>query len=201
MINALQHVPRSNSPESPTAIDPSVFNPPRIQDMNMLYNPAVFSSFSSDNSSSESAPVPDLIPRTVTTSAVHTKVIPPPPVQPRKLDNTAHYKVVYPEKESCQKFVAFTSTSSLNYLLMLTISSDKSLSIFTPNIPLNGTKSRVETQVRVALILALASGSSGDPSSYDRVGRWKWLKLPPGTATRRRSRKEGKIGQYTHCST
>lgn len=160
----------SNSPESPTAIDPSVFNPPRIQDMNMLYNPAVFSSFSSDNSSSESAPVPDLIPRTVTTSAVHTKVIPPPPVQPRKLDNTAHYKVVYPEKESCQN-----------------------LSIFTPNIPLNGTKSRVETQVRVALILAFASGSSGDPSSYDRVGSWKWLKLPPGTATRRRSRKEGKI--------
>lgn len=57
-----------------------------------------------------------------------------------------------------------------------------------------GTKSRVETQVRVTLDLAFTSGTSSDPSHYDRIGSWKWLKLPKGTATRKRSRKEGKIG-------
>ena len=117
MLNAFRHVPfRSNPPESPTAIDPSVFHPSRPQDMNMIYNPSVFSSFSSDNSSSESAPVPDLIPRTVTTSAIHTKVVPPPPVQPRKMDNAAQYKVVYPEKEACQKFVTYTAIWLSTYL-------------------------------------------------------------------------------------
>ena len=42
--------------------------------------------------------------------------------------------------------------------------------------------------------LADASSTSGDPSKYDRVGTWKWLKLPPGTATKKRTRKQGKIG-------
>ncbi len=69
-----------------------------------------------------------------------------------------------------------------------------SLAIMTPNIPSSGTKSRVETQVRVQLDLTLGSCSSGDPFRYDKVGSWKWLKLPKGTATRKRSRKDGKIG-------
>lgn len=63
-----------------------------------------------------------------------------------------------------------------------------------PSIPEGGTKSRVETQVRVTVDLAHASSSSGEPFKYDRVGSWKWLKLPSGTATKRRTRKEGKIG-------
>ncbi|TDL26194.1 hypothetical protein BD410DRAFT_571217 [Rickenella mellea] len=63
----------------------------------------------------------------------------------------------------------------------------------TPNIPPSGTKSRVETQVRVQLDLTLGSCASGDPFRYDKVGSWKWLKLPKGTATRKRSRKDGKI--------
>ena len=67
--------------------------------------------------------------------------------------------------------------------------------MITPSIPPTGTKSRVETQVRVTLDLARASGS-GEQSSYDRVGSWKWIKLPKGTATRKRSRKEGKIGTF-----
>lgn len=62
-----------------------------------------------------------------------------------------------------------------------------------PSIPEGGTKSRVETQVRVTVDLADASSSS-DPFKYDRVGSWKWLKLPPGTATKKRTRKQGKIG-------
>ena len=62
-----------------------------------------------------------------------------------------------------------------------------------PSIPEGGTKSRVETQVRVTVDLAHASASSGEPYKYDRVGSWKWLKLPTGTATKRRTRKEGKI--------
>jgi hypothetical protein len=62
-----------------------------------------------------------------------------------------------------------------------------------PSIPEGGTKSRVETQVRVTVDLADASSSS-EPFKYDRVGSWKWLQLPPGTATKRRTRKQGKIG-------
>jgi hypothetical protein len=62
-----------------------------------------------------------------------------------------------------------------------------------PSIPENGTKSRVETQVRVTVDLAMPS-SFTEPYKYDRVGSWKWLKLPPGTATKRRTRKQGKIG-------
>jgi hypothetical protein len=66
-----------------------------------------------------------------------------------------------------------------------------------PSIPEGGTKSRVETQVRVTVDLAYASATAGDlPSQYDRVGSWKWLKLPKGTATKKRTRKEGKIGPF-----
>ena len=64
-----------------------------------------------------------------------------------------------------------------------------------PSIPEGGTKSRVETQVRVTVDLA-DSSSSSDPYKYDRVGSWKWLKLPHGTATKKRTRKQGKIGPY-----
>lgn len=66
-----------------------------------------------------------------------------------------------------------------------------------PSIPECGTKSRVETQVRVTVDLADTSSSS-DPYKYDRVGSWQWLKLPPGTATKKRTRKQGKIGTVTH---
>jgi len=72
-----------------------------------------------------------------------------------------------------------------------------SLAIMIPSIPEGGTKSRVETQVRVTVDLAYASATAGDqPSQYDRVGSWKWLRLPKGTATKKRTRKEGKIGLF-----
>jgi uncharacterized protein len=70
-----------------------------------------------------------------------------------------------------------------------------SLAIMIPSIPEGGTKSRVETQVRVTVDLAYSSTTAGEqPSQYDRVGSWKWLRLPKGTATKKRTRKEGKIG-------
>jgi hypothetical protein len=62
-----------------------------------------------------------------------------------------------------------------------------------PSIPEGGTKSRVETQIRVTIDLA-DSSSSSDPFKYNRVGSWKWLKLPHGTTTKKRTRKQGKIG-------
>ncbi|KAJ3778689.1 hypothetical protein FB446DRAFT_712751 [Lentinula raphanica] len=96
--------------------------------------------------------------------------VPPPAVPPRKSDLPSRdQKVVHPPKESCFN-----------------------LPIMFPTIPPSGTKSRVETQVRVTVDLADPS-SSTDPRIYDRVGSWKWLKLPPGTATKRRTRKQGKI--------
>jgi len=88
--------------------------------------------------------------------------------------------------------------------IQLPILNSQSLPILTPNIPESGTKSRVETQVRVTVDLAHASSSSGEPYQYDRVGSWKWLTLPPGTFTKKRTRREGKIGDcdtsFMHCT-
>lgn len=87
------------------------------------------------------------------------------------------------------------ATSTLLFAPHFSVLSPISLAILTPNIPESGTKSRVETQVRVTLDLAHASTSAGEHNQYDRVGSWKWLKLPPGTSTKRRTRREGKIGK------
>ena len=69
-----------------------------------------------------------------------------------------------------------------------------SLPIMFPSLPEGGTKSRVETQIRLTVDLAHASASSGEPFKYDKVGSWKWLRLPKGTSTKKRTRKEGKVG-------
>ncbi|KAF5389401.1 hypothetical protein D9757_004262 [Collybiopsis confluens] len=101
-----------------------------------------------------------------------TKPVPPPPtVTPRSSDHSSsrNSKVVHPPKDSCFN-----------------------LPIIFPSIPEGGTKSRVETQIRITVDLADPSSSS-DPHTYDRVGSWKWLKLPPGAATKKRTRKQGKI--------
>ncbi|TFK26494.1 hypothetical protein FA15DRAFT_667378 [Coprinopsis marcescibilis] len=98
-----------------------------------------------------------------------TKPIPPPAPLPRRYDSSANQRVVYPPKESCHNFP-----------------------IIFPSIPEAGTKSRVETQIRVTVDLVDPS-SSTDPYKYDKIGSWKWLRLPPGTATKKRTRKQGKI--------
>lgn len=64
-----------------------------------------------------------------------------------------------------------------------------------PSLPESGTKSRVETQIRLTVDLAHASSSSGEPFKYDKVGSWKYLRLPKGTTTKKRTRKEGKVGE------
>ncbi|KAI8993871.1 hypothetical protein BD414DRAFT_457058 [Trametes punicea] len=93
----------------------------------------------------------------------------PPPAQVRK-DPPALQRVVFPPKESCTN-----------------------LPILFPSLPDGGTKSRVETQIRLTVDLAHASSSSGEHLKYDRVGSWKWLRLPKGTTTKKRTRKEGKV--------
>ncbi|KAL0578283.1 SPT3 Dosage dependent suppressor of Ty-induced promoter mutations-like protein [Marasmius crinis-equi] len=99
------------------------------------------------------------------------KPVPPPPPLNRKLGPVVlkAHKVVYPPKESCFN-----------------------LPIIFPSLAESSLKSRVETQIRVTIDLAHPS-SSPDPTIYDRVGSWKYLKLPQGTATKRRSRKQGRI--------
>ncbi|TFK81199.1 hypothetical protein K466DRAFT_591396 [Polyporus arcularius HHB13444] len=99
---------------------------------------------------------------------VSTKPV-PPPAQVRK-DPPALQRVVFPEKETCSN-----------------------LPIMFPSLPEGGTKSRVETQIRLTVDLAHASSSSGEPHKYDKVGSWKWLRLPKGTTTKKRTRKEGKV--------
>ncbi|KAG6335572.1 hypothetical protein ID866_3512 [Astraeus odoratus] len=100
-----------------------------------------------------------------------TPIMESPTVRPRKRDlGVVPRQVICPPRESCRNLV-----------------------ILTPNIPRSGTKSRVETQIRVTVDLAHGSSSAGELCQYDRVGSWKWLRLPPGTATKRRTRREGKI--------
>jgi hypothetical protein len=115
-------------------------------------------------------------------------IVPPPAMRTCKRDPASiSRRVAYPPRESCYKYVVI----HISFHRLITIS----LAILTPNIPESGTKSRVETQVRVTVDLAHASTSVGEQNQYDRVGSWKWLKLPPGTATKRRTRREGKIGE------
>ncbi|KAH9839336.1 uncharacterized protein C8Q71DRAFT_806502 [Rhodofomes roseus] len=110
------------------------------------------------------------LPSTLSQVPAPVKPVPPPPSQPRPDPALTAQRVVYPPKEACQN-----------------------LPIMIPNIPEGGTKSRVETQVRLTVDLAHASASSGEPLKYDRVGTFKWLRLPKGTSTKRRTRKEGKV--------
>jgi hypothetical protein len=63
-----------------------------------------------------------------------------------------------------------------------------------PSIPTSGTKSRVETQIRLVFDLASAEPFV-EGADYNRVGSWKWIKLPKGTSTKKRARKAAKIGR------
>ena len=115
---------RTVTPESPIAINPAVFQLPGAkQEKKSSSAMSLFSNFSSDNSSSESSPMVDLIPKTTTTVAIATKVEPPPPVQPRKVDTTGSHRVIFPAKESCYKSVLFVyfpfSVTILNTLICM----------------------------------------------------------------------------------
>jgi hypothetical protein len=68
-----------------------------------------------------------------------------------------------------------------------------------PGMPKGGTKSRVETQIRVVLDLASAEPAA-EGAEYNRVGSWKWIKLPKGTSTKKRARKAAKIGSFAPSS-
>ncbi|KIY74353.1 hypothetical protein CYLTODRAFT_385171 [Cylindrobasidium torrendii FP15055 ss-10] len=127
--------------------------------------------FASSGPPSAFQTAPSFLPQLPPTTMSVTKPLPPPvTASPRRQDAQAgSHKVVFPPRESCVN-----------------------LPVMFPSIPENGTKSRVETQVRVTVDLADHSASA-DPHKYDRVGSWNWLKLPPGTATKRRTRKQGKI--------
>ncbi|KAL6310416.1 hypothetical protein BKA93DRAFT_755994 [Sparassis latifolia] len=140
-------------------------SPPPAQEYKF---PSPDSAALSGASSPSSLEIPDLLacPR----GSGSMKPIPPPPSQPRRDPSIVAQRVVYPSKDSCYN-----------------------LPILIPSIPEGGTKSRVETQVRLTVDLAHASASSGEPFKYDRVGSWKWLRLPKGTSTKRRTRKEGKV--------
>ncbi|EJT97404.1 hypothetical protein DACRYDRAFT_25162 [Dacryopinax primogenitus] len=63
------------------------------------------------------------------------------------------------------------------------------LKIGLPTIPSFGAKSRVETQIKVVLQLAMPDG---DPLAGRRVGTWKWIRLEKGAALRRRPRNAAK---------
>jgi len=61
---------------------------------------------------------------------------------------------------------------------------------FADAVPNVRVKSHVETQMKMTPNPVLPSCPV--PSTSDRIGSWKWLKLPKGTSTWRRPRKEAK---------
>ncbi|KZV94996.1 hypothetical protein EXIGLDRAFT_766588 [Exidia glandulosa HHB12029] len=72
------------------------------------------------------------------------------------------------------------------------------LLIVFPNLPASGAKSRVETQIRTEVVLSNipnipATFPPANYESWDRVASWKWLRLPRGASTKKRSRKDAKI--------
>ncbi|KAJ7072073.1 hypothetical protein C8F01DRAFT_1102388 [Mycena amicta] len=101
--------------------------------------------------------------------SANTSVSSPAPVSRKPSGEMSSSKVVFPPKESCYN-----------------------LAIMFPNSAEGGVKSRVETQIRTTVQLA-DSSSSSDPANYNCVGSWKYLQLPPGTSTKRRTRKQGKV--------
>ncbi|KAE9411207.1 hypothetical protein BT96DRAFT_1011057 [Gymnopus androsaceus JB14] len=142
----------------------------KSEDSQMLQLDDLIEQHAYEEPQSLSDPKPLQNPTAVTFLSSMSKPVPSPVVHPRKPEHPSrNHKVVHPLKDSCYN-----------------------LPIMFPSLPENGTKSRVETQVRVIIDLADPSSSTG-PSSYNRVGSWKWLKLPPGTATKKRTRKQGKI--------
>ena len=98
-------------PSSPSTVDPSVFHLSQSQQQDKTpFADLSQSSFSSDNSSSDSAPVPELTltpPRSIPTAPMSTRVVPPPPVQSRRIDAPVQRRTVHPAKDACFKYVYF----------------------------------------------------------------------------------------------
>jgi hypothetical protein len=89
-----------------------------------------------------------------------------------------------------------TNTNTCILLLHRSIGSSLPLPILIHGVPRVGAKSRVETQVKMTLdLVAHPHANDPSPSTYERVGSWKYLRLPKGTSTRRRARKDPKIGE------
>ncbi|KAH8828276.1 hypothetical protein DL96DRAFT_1602525 [Flagelloscypha sp. PMI_526] len=117
-------------------------------------------------------------PSTVRPFSLLAKAAQPQPALPLRHPDPSliHHKITFPDRNSVQN-----------------------LSLVFPSLPSTGSKSRVETQVRVIIDLA-DNSTAREPMHYDRVGSWKWLKLPEGTATKKRVRKQGRIGRSSRIS-
>ncbi|CAE7073209.1 unnamed protein product [Rhizoctonia solani] len=117
--------------------------------------------------------------------AVDEDIVEDQPEQDSEVKPNTDVQVVHPPKENCNN-----------------------LPVRVRNVPLQGAKSRVETQLKVTIDLVWdpaprkhiqnAPGSYGHLSNSKEdlvptVGSWEWLSLPPGSATKRRGRKEAKI--------
>ncbi|KAF8520337.1 hypothetical protein BU17DRAFT_46834 [Hysterangium stoloniferum] len=101
----------------------------------------------------------------------------PPDIPPSIISSN----VVYPPKTACQEYVVQVPPSCCPLIFW------HRLPILFPTIPSAGTKSRVETQIKLVFQLAIPALSSPPslPATHDRVGTYKYLRLPDGTATKR----------------
>ncbi|CAE6439707.1 unnamed protein product [Rhizoctonia solani] len=140
-----------------------------------------------------SALVPSSPPAPVQARAADEEIVEDQPEPESEVKPNPDVQVVHPPKENCNN-----------------------LPIRVRNVPLQGAKSRVETQLKVTIDLIWdptprthhhaslsSSGYSADAKEElaPTVGSWEWLSLPPGSATKRRGRKEAKIVVPTPAQT
>ncbi|KAH7332583.1 hypothetical protein B0J17DRAFT_152187 [Rhizoctonia solani] len=127
-----------------------------------------------------------LVPSVPAPAPVDEEIVEDPAEHESEVKPNPDVQVVHPPKENCNN-----------------------LPIRVRNVPLQGAKSRVETQLKVTIDLVWdttprthfhhASSSSSGHSTDGKddlaptVGSWEWLSLPAGSATKRRGRKEAKI--------
>ncbi|QRV82724.1 ankyrin repeats [Ceratobasidium sp. AG-Ba] len=197
---------RSSSPNtpssdsSPSSSDLPLAVPSIIPEAQKeLEETTLFNAFINDSAFDSTSPV---IPTTTTTqyerlhsvlsSAYHvppplrTHVLPPAAPAPPELEEPEPQpqqepsQIVTPPKENCV-----------------------GLPIRVRNVPLQGAKSRVETQLKVTIDLVWDQRFGHHPQTVaaypninptaPTVGSWEYLALPAGSATKRRGRKDAKI--------
>lgn len=96
--------------------------------------------------------------------------------------------VMLPRSEiTCPSMLRLTSSDAC-YII--------SFPILVHHFPRNGLTRRPESPFKI--ILDLAQVREG-LSSYDRIGSWNWLRLPPGTTTRQNRSNDGRCLKTRHA--
>ncbi|KAG8935102.1 SPT3 Dosage dependent suppressor of Ty-induced promoter mutations-like protein [Tulasnella sp. 418] len=101
------------------------------------------------------------------------------------------------QPQATSQSLQFSSLSVPSTLIFPHKSACSNLPIIVSNVPAKGAKSRVETQIKVDLHLAIpdiqeAFAAASTATNFHRVGTYKWLRLNKASVTKRRPKKDAK---------